>query len=133
GAGPDMRGFISIAFRTQDHGARFECFYVRFTNGRADDQLRRNHSTQYISHPEFPWERLRKENPGVYESYTDLEPDAWTKIKIVAAGTKTLLFINNGSQPALIVNDLKQGDPHGAIALWIGDDTDAFFSNLPVN
>ena|SRR5258708_28541659 len=42
--------------------------------GRADDQLRRNHSTQYISEPEWPWPRLRSEAPGVYESYVDLVP-----------------------------------------------------------
>jgi hypothetical protein len=132
GATPDMRGFVGIAFRTQDHGSRFECFYVRFTNGRSDDQLRRNHSVQYISHPEFPWERLRKENPGVYESYTDLEAGAWTRIKIVVSGAKARLYINGGDQPCLIVNDLKLGEAHGSVALWIGDDTDAYFSNLTI-
>lgn len=36
----DARGFIGVVFRTQDHGARGEDFYLRPTNGRADDQLR---------------------------------------------------------------------------------------------
>jgi hypothetical protein len=40
----DMRGFVGIAFRVQPHGSHFECFYLRPTNGRADDQLRRNQS-----------------------------------------------------------------------------------------
>jgi hypothetical protein len=31
--------------------SKYECFYVRPSNGRADDQLRRNHSAQYISMP----------------------------------------------------------------------------------
>jgi hypothetical protein len=44
---------------------------LRPTNGRADDQVRRNHSTQYISYPDFPWYRLREETPGMYESYSD--------------------------------------------------------------
>jgi len=132
GAPADARGFVGIAFRSQDHAGRFECFYVRFTNGRADDQLRRNHSVQYISHPEFPWERFRKENPGVYESYTDLEAGAWTKIKIVVSGNKARLYINGADQPCLIVNDLKLGEAHGPIALWVGDDTEAYFSNLTI-
>jgi hypothetical protein len=132
GAAPDMRGFVGIAFRSQDHGGRFECFYVRFTNGRAEDQLRRNHSVQYVSEPEFPWERLRKETPGAYESYTDLEPGAWTKIKIVVAGTKARLYINGADQPCLIVNDLKLGDVQGPIALWVGAETDAYFTDLTV-
>ncbi len=40
----DMRGFVGIAFRVQPGGSRFECFFLRPTNGRAGDQLRRNHS-----------------------------------------------------------------------------------------
>jgi hypothetical protein len=61
-----------------EHGARTESIYLRPTNGRADDQLRRNHSVQYDSVPDFPWFRLRKESPGVYESYTDLEAGEWS-------------------------------------------------------
>ena len=68
GAPPDTRGFVGLAFRVQDRGTRFEAFYLRFTNGRADDQFRRNHATQYVSEPDFPWFRLRQDYPGVYES-----------------------------------------------------------------
>ena len=132
GAQPGTRGFVGIAFRVQDHGSRYECFYLRMTNGRADDQLRRNHSTQYVSEPDFPWKRLRDENPGVYESYVDLDPDAWTRIKIVVAGTKASLYVNAADQPSLIVNDLKLGETHGPVALWTGSDTEAYFSNLTV-
>jgi hypothetical protein len=78
GAPADARGFIGIDFRGQEHGARTESIYLRPTNGRADDQLRRNHSVQYDSVPDFPWFRLRKESPGVYESYTDLEAGEWS-------------------------------------------------------
>ncbi len=130
GAPADARGFVGIAFRVQPHGLPFECFYLRQTNGRADDQLRRNHSTQYISAPDFPWERLRKETPGVYESYVDLDPGAWTKVKIVVTGTKAKLYVNDAAQPCLIVNELKRGDTRGQIALWIGVDTDAYFADL---
>ncbi len=69
----DARGFVGVAFRVHPAARQFECFYLRPTNGRADDQLRRNHSTQYVSHPDYPWFRLRDESPGVYESYADLE------------------------------------------------------------
>jgi len=132
GAPDDSRGFIGIAFRVQPHGSRYECFYIRPTNGRADDQLRRNHSTQYVSEPEYPWNRLRKESPGVYESYADLESGAWTKIKIVVSGTKAQLYVNGADQPALVVNDLKLGEAHGQIALWAHSTTDAYFSNLTI-
>jgi hypothetical protein len=128
----DERGFIGVLFRAQDHGARAENLYLRPTNGRADDQLRRNHSVEYESVPDFPWYRLRKENPGVYESYADMEAGAWTKLKIVVSGTKARLYINGADQPCLIVNDLKLGETHGQIVLWAHWSTDAYFSNLTV-
>ena len=133
GAEAGARGFIGIAFRVQGKGEKFECFYLRPTNGRADDQLRRNHSTQYISHPDWPWFRLRKEVPGVYESYTDLVPGEWTKIRIEVSGTKAKLFVNGAKQPCLIVNDLKHGVSRGAVALWIGQGTEAYFGKVAIS
>ena len=132
GAKPSTRGFIGIAFRVQDHGSRYEAFYLRMTNGRADDQLQRNHSAQYVSHPDFPWNRLREEKPGVYESYVDLVAGVWTRIKIVVSGTKAQLYVNSADQPCLIVNDLKLGESDGRVALWTGSDTEAYFSNLTI-
>src|SRR5262249_55899249 len=77
------RGFISLAFRVQSDPSHYECIYIRPTNGRAQDQLRRNHSTQYMSLPDWPWFRLRKESPGVYESYADMVEGEWIHMKIV--------------------------------------------------
>ena len=128
----DMRGFVGLAFRVQPHGAQYECFFLRPTNARADDQLRRNHSTQYISHPDYPWHRLREETPGMYESYTDLLPGAWTAVRIVVAGIRAELYVNGAEQPCLLVNDLKLGETQGQIALWIGAGTEAYFSPLVV-
>src|SRR5258708_12498278 len=91
---PTARGFVGLLFRTQDHGNRAENIYIRPTNGRADDQLRRNHSVQYESAPDFPWHRLRKESPGVYASYADLEPGAWTKITLESQGPYTRTHVN---------------------------------------
>jgi hypothetical protein len=132
GAPADSRGFIGIAFRVQEKGQKGEYFYIRPTNARCDDQLRRNHTTQYVSAPDYPWQRLRKENPGVYESYADMDTGAWTRMKIVVTGTKALLYVNGASQPALVVNDLKLGESHGQIGLWAHSTTDAYFSNLTV-
>ena len=132
GAAEGSRGFVGIAFRVQKDPTNYECFYLRPTNGRADDQLRRNHATQYVSEPGFPWQKLRQENPGVYESYVDLEPGAWTPIRIVVEGVKARLYVHGAAQPALIVNDLKQAPASGGVALWIGAGTEGFFRNLTV-
>jgi len=128
----DSRGFIGVSFRTGAHGAWSDVFYLRPTNGRADDQLRRNHTVQYASDPEFPWYRLRQESPGVYESYADMEAGAWTSMRIEVAGAKARLYVNGASQPCLVINDLKHGDRPGRIALWAHVETDAYFGRMTV-
>jgi hypothetical protein len=129
---PGARGFVGIAFRVNTDVSRYEYVYLRPTNGRADDQLRRNHSTEYASEPGYPWQRLRKENPGLYESYVDLEPDVWTKFKLVVSARRAELYIKDQEQPCLIVKDLKQGETRGRIALWVGLAADGYFSDLRV-
>ena len=134
GATQGARGFIGIAFRLQPDLKTYDAFYIRPTNGRADDQERRNHSAQYISHPAWTWSRLRQETPGRYEAYVDLVPDAWTPIRIEVRGSKARLFVNGATQPTLIVNDVKSGEQaRGAIALWIDSETVAHFRNLRVS
>jgi len=83
--------------------------------------------------PDHPWYRLREEHPGVFESYVDLEPGAWTRIKIVVMGERAQLYVHGTEQPCLIVNDLKLGDTPGRIALWVGSGTDAYFANVTVS
>ena len=125
------RGFIGIAFRLQDDG-RYEYIYLRPTNGRADDQVRRNHSTQYSSYPDFDFDRSRQEAPEKYESYVDLQPGVWTKYKIQVEGRKARLYVNGAEQPCLVVNDLKLDPWDGGVALWVGPGTEGYFSNLKI-
>ena len=132
GAIPGARGFVGVAFRVADDVKKFECLYLRPANGRADDQVRRNHSVQYISYPDFPWQRLRKEETEKYEAYVDLIPDEWIKVKIVVEGANARLYVHGNEQPTLIIHDLKKGDSRGALALWIGPGTEAHFANLRV-
>ena len=131
GAGGGARGFIGIAFRLQGDGA-YEYIYLRPTNGRADDQVRRNHSTQYSSHPDFDFARSRKEAPKKYESYVDLEPGVWTRYKIEVEGRNARLYVHGAEQPCLIVNDLKLEPKAGGVALWVGPGTEGYFSNLKI-
>ncbi len=131
GAFTGARGFIGIAFRIQDDG-RYEYIYLRPANGRADDQVRRNHSTQYSSYPDFDYARSRQEAPEKYESYVDLEPGVWTKYKIEVEGHNARLYVNGAEQPCLIVNDLKLDPRDGGVALWVGPGTEGYFSNLKI-
>jgi hypothetical protein len=135
------RGYVGVAFRVvPDAGkdaanvaTKYECFYLRPTNGRADDQVRRNHSTQYISYADFLFQRMRQGFPEKYDSYVDLVPGEWTKVKIEVRGDKARLYVHDAPQPVLVVNDLKLGRSQGQIALAIGPGTVAHFANLRVS
>ncbi len=132
-ASPTDRGFIGLSFRINDSNSKFECIYIRPTNGRADDQLRRNHSIQYFSFPDYKFQRLRKESPEMYESYADMGLNEWIKLKIVVKGNQAKLFLNNNKQPSLIINDLKHGaDASGAIGFFVDIGTEGYFRNLKI-
>jgi hypothetical protein len=134
GAAEGARGFVGIAFRVQPDMQTYDAFYLRPTNGRADDQVRRNHSVQYISHPAWTWNRMRQETPKKYETYVDLVPGAWTRIRIEVRGDRARLFVHGQEQPTLIVNDVKTGaQGRGAIALWIDAGTVAHFRDVRVS
>lgn len=128
------RGFIGVAFRINEDNTKFESIYIRPTNARADDQIRRKRTLQYFSFPDFPFMRTRKETPGKYESYADMALNEWIKIKITVKDTKAQLFINDAAQPSLIVNDLKHGaDSSGAIGLWVDVGTEGYFADLRIS
>jgi hypothetical protein len=131
GAPGAARGFIGVAFRLGADG-RYEYIYLRPTNGRADDQIRRNHSTQYSAHPDFGFDVSRQEAPGKYESYVDLEPGVWTKFRIDVEGRTARLFVHGAEQPCLVVHDMKLEPRDGAVALWVGPGTEGYFSNLKI-
>lgn len=128
------RGFIGVAFHIDEQNSKFEGIYLRPTNGRAEDQLRRNHSIQYFSYPDYDFARLRKEAEGVYESYADMGLGEWITMRIEVKGKQAKLFLNDNKQPSLIVNDLKLGDNlSGGIGLWLDNGTEGFFTDLKIH
>lgn len=133
GAAGGARGFVGVAFRVQPDRKTYDCFYLRPTNGRSDDQERRNHSAQYISHPEHTWFALREKTPSRYEAYVDIVPAAWIHVSIEVAGVQARLFVNRQEQPTLVINDVKTGSAgRGAVALWFEGSTIAHFRNLKI-
>lgn len=132
------RGFIGIAFRINEANSSFESIYIRPTNGRADDQVRRNHSIQYYSYPDYKFDRLRKEAPERYESYADMTLNEWITMKIVVNGQEAKLYLNDAKQPSLLVKDMKHGvgtataDRSGGIGLWVDVGTEGYFADLKI-
>jgi hypothetical protein len=133
GAPETARGFVGIAFRLQKDMRTFEQLYLRPTNGRADEQERRNHAVQYSSHPDWPFFRTRKETPSKYEAYVDLVPGVWTRVRIEVRDAHARLYVHDQEQPTLIVNDLKLGgQAKGAVALSPGVNSIAHFRSLTI-
>jgi hypothetical protein len=129
---PTSRSFVGLAFHVSDDLQKYECFYLRMTNGRSTSQELRNHAVQYCAYPDHQWNQLRQDSPFRYEAYTDLELGAWRHVKISISGKEAKFYVGETNQPTLVVHDLFMGDSKGKLALWVGGYTKAYFANLKV-
>lgn len=130
---PDFaRGFIGIAFMINDDNTGFQSIYLRPTNGRSENQFRRNHTVQYFSYPNFKFDRLRKEFPETYETYADVGLNEWISLRIEIKNRKAILYINNQKHASFVVNELKGTVGSGAIGLWVDIGTEGYFKDLKV-
>jgi len=129
---PVQGSFVGVAFRVVD-AQTFDAVYFRPFNFRADDSTRHSHAVQYVSHPGWPWERLRSEHPGEYEKPLVPAPDGdeWFHARIVVARPKVSVFVNGATQPSLVVNELSDRT-HGSVGLWVGEGSGGNFANLRV-
>lgn len=131
-APPFARGFIGLAYRINAENSAYESIYIRPTNGRADDQIRRNHSIQYYAYPDYKFDRLRKEFPELYETYADMGLDEWITMRIEFQGKSAKLFLNDQEQPAFLVKEMLGTSATGSIGLWVEIGTEGFFKDLKV-
>jgi hypothetical protein len=129
---PAARGFIGVAYRVDPENKNFDAIYLRPSNGRADDQLRRNHTVQYFSYPGNTFSRLRKEANGLYETYADIGLNEWIDVRIEFQNEKAVLYINNQKSPSFIVTKMLGTSKKGSIALWVEIGTIGYFKDLKV-
>ena len=115
---PPQSSFVGIAFRVRD-AKTYDAIYFRPFNFRADDAEKKSHAVQYVSEPEWPWQRLRKEKTGQYEKPVTPAPDgdAWFHARIVVAKPKISVFVNGATEPSLVVNEVTDRTG-GSIGLW---------------
>ena len=126
-------GYLGIAFRARPDASHYELFYIRPGNSGSADQAQRNHSVQYAAKPDFDWYKLRRPWPSVYEAYADLQPEAWTHVKIEVEGRCARLYVNGAQNPVLVVDGLKGEDLKGAVGLWASSGQENYFSNVRIN
>lgn len=131
---PDFaRGFIGIAFRINEDDTQFESFYLRPTNGRTEDSIRKNRAVQYFSYPMYTFEFFRNHNIIEFEGPADIGLDEWITLKAVICDERAIFYLNHSDEPVLVVDKLKLGaKAKGSIGLFVDIGTEAFFKDIKV-
>lgn len=131
---PDFaRGFIGIAFRINQDDTAFESFYVRPTNGRIDDLIRKNRGVQYFSYPKYTFDYFRTLGITDFEGPADIGLDEWISLKAVIKEAKAAFYVNDSEEPVLVVDKMKHGaEAKGAIGFFVDIGTEAFFKDLKI-
>ena len=127
-----QQSFVGVAFHGV--GDAYEAVYFRPFNFRAGDPERQSHSVQYVFEPTHSWARLRSEHPGQYEKAITPAPDpnSWVHARIVVAHPKVSVFVNNASEPSLVVDELND-HKSGWVGLWVGNGSGGEFANYKVS
>lgn len=127
-----QQSFVGVAFHGTDDKT-FDAIYFRPFNFQAQDSVRRIHAVQYVSLPDFDWQRLRKEQNGKYEKAITpaVNPNEWFHVKIVVQHPQVKVYVNGESQASLQVEQLSKRQT-GKIGLWVGNMSDGDFANLSV-
>jgi len=117
-SGPPQSSFVGVAFHVVD-AKTHEAVYFRPFNFRAPNPENKSHAVQYISEPQWPWQRLRKEKTGQFEKPIEPAPDgdAWFHVKIVIEKRQVKVFVNGAAEPSLVVNELSDRTG-GSVGLW---------------
>lgn len=131
-APPFARGFIGLVFRINEDNTAYESIYLRPTNGRAEDQFRRNHTIQYYAYPEYKFDQLRAESKGEYETYADIGLDEWITVRIEFSEKSSKLFLNNREYPAFLVGEMLGSTTSGSIGLWVDIGTEGYFKDFKI-
>ncbi len=127
-----QRSFVGVAFHGVDDRV-YEAVYFRPFNFRTDDATRRSHAVQYVSQPDYTWQRLRGERPGQYEQPVQPAPDpnGWFHVRIVLAGAEVSVFVGDAKEASLKVERLAS-QSHGRVGVWVGNGSAGDFSNFEI-
>ena len=132
--GKDVQGqsFVGVAFHGVDD-TTYDAVYLRPFNFKTDDPVRHSHAVQYVSHPTYPWQKLRAEHPGEYEQAVTPAPDpnGWFHVRVVVASPKVSVYVADATEPCLVVSQLSNRHK-GRVGLWVGNGSDGDFANLRI-
>jgi hypothetical protein len=132
GRDAEQKSFVGVAFHGADDQT-FEAVYFRPFNFKSADAAKAGHAVQYVSHPEFTWQKLRAERPGQFEQTVRPVPDpnGWFHVRIVIASTKVSVYVDSSPEPCLAVDKLG-GRQEGMIGLFAGNGSGGDFADLKI-
>jgi hypothetical protein len=127
-----QKSFVGVMFHATDDTTA-EIVWLRPFNFRSTDTARHVHALQYTSYPEFSWQKLRSEHPGMYESAVpaELDPNGWNHLRVSVHGTDVRVYLNRSPTPTLTVRALGP-NRSGGVGLWVGDQSNGDFANFTV-
>lgn len=131
------KSFVGVAFRGVDDTTQ-DVVYFRPFNFKAQEEVRRIHAVQYVSHPVFTWRKLREERNGQYEKaifpksdWPAPDPNGWFHARIVVAKPKVSVYVNDAKEPSLVVDELSDRKG-GRVGFWVGEGSGGMFANLKI-
>lgn len=130
---PAARGFIGIAFRIEANNQKFESIYLRPANGRSSDEVRRNRAIQYFAFPDYKFTRLRRESPGLYETFADIGLDEWIDVRLEFKKDQVTLYLNQQKPYTFKVQPLLGESTSGSVGLWVDVGTVGYFKDLKIS
>lgn len=132
--GKDLKqhSFVGIAFHGEDT-LTYEAIYLRPFNFKVEAEPFKSRAIQYIARPDYRWQVLREQFPGEYEKPINPAPDpnAWVKVRVVVQSTTISAYINENSEPSLVVESLGMLNS-GSIGFFVADTSGGDFANLKI-
>jgi hypothetical protein len=127
-----QQSFVGFAFHAVDNQT-YDAVYFRPFNFKNPDPSRSNHAVQYVSHPEFTWQKLRAEKPEQFEKPVRPVPDpnGWFHVRIVIDSTQVRVYVENASEPCLAIEKLNNRR-EGKFGLMVGNGSGGDFANLKI-
>ncbi len=127
-----QQSFVGAAFHGVDEKT-FEAVYFRPFNFKAEAPAGKIHAVQYVSHPDFTWQRLRAERPDQYESavFPVPDPNGWFHVRIVVASKRIGVYVDGASTPCLVVESLS-GRSTGLVGLMVGNGSGGDYADFKI-
>jgi len=108
--------FSGIAIRGADT-SNYDLLYFRPQNSGT---AKHDKTVQYVSKgvPGADWRSLRERFPGKYEAPADINVNEWFHVRIELQGEQLSVYIDDASEPALVVDKMLGERADGKIGLW---------------